>query len=190
MAPETEKPAPLIVAELIVTAEVPVEDRVTDCVVAVFTGSLPKLMLDELTLSVETDAFNCNANVCDVLPALAVRVTAWAVLTAVTVAEKLALVAPAATVTDPGTVTAELLLERLTANPPVDAAEFSETVHESVPAPVMEELVQETPVSTGVPVPLRLTVVEAPAEELLASTSVPLAAPAVLGLNWIVSVAV
>ena len=58
------------------------------------------------------------------------------------VAVKLAVVAPAATVTDEGTVTALLLLDRLTACPPVAAAAFSVTVQESVPAPVIDPLVQ------------------------------------------------
>jgi hypothetical protein len=64
------------------------------------------------------------------------------VLTADTVAVKLAVVDPAATATDAGTVTAELLLARLTANPPLGAAAFSVTEQLSVPAPVIDELVQ------------------------------------------------
>ena len=80
------------------------------------------------------------------------------VLTAETVAVKLALVAPAATVTDAGTVTALLLLDRLTAWPPVPAAAFSVTVQASVPAPVIDPLVQLSPLSTGCPVPLRAMV--------------------------------
>ena len=45
------KPAPAIVAELTVTGDVPVDVRVTDCVVAVFTVTLPKLKLAELTVN-------------------------------------------------------------------------------------------------------------------------------------------
>jgi hypothetical protein len=56
LAPETEKPVPLTVAELTVTAVVPVELKVIDCVVAVFTDTLPKLRLEELTLNVDTAA--------------------------------------------------------------------------------------------------------------------------------------
>jgi hypothetical protein len=56
---------------------------------------------------------------------------------------KLALVAFAATVTDPGTVTAELSLDRFTARPPVGAAAVNVTVQVSVPAPVIELLLQE-----------------------------------------------
>jgi hypothetical protein len=51
VTPETVKPVPLTVAALTVTAEVPLEDRVRVCVVAVFTLTLPNDRLDELTLS-------------------------------------------------------------------------------------------------------------------------------------------
>jgi hypothetical protein len=74
--------------------------------------------------------------------ALAVRVAVAALLTEETVAVKLAEVEPAATVTEAGTLTALLLLARLTASPPVVAAVFSETVQLSAPAPVIEVLVQ------------------------------------------------
>ena len=63
-------------------------------------------------------------------------------LTDETVAVKLAVVEPAATVTEAGTVTAELLLARLTAKPPVGAAALSATVQVSVPAPVIDPLAQ------------------------------------------------
>jgi len=124
------------------------------------------------------------------LPALAVSVAVCAVLTAVTVAVKLALVAPAATVTVAGTVTAELLLARFTAKPPVAAATLTVTVQLSVPAPVIEPFVQLSPVSTGTPVPLNATVVVVPVDELLVSVNDPLAAPATVGSNCTVSVAV
>jgi hypothetical protein len=80
-------------------------------------------------------------------------------------------VAPGATVTVAGTVTAELLLARLTANPPLAAATFSVTVQLSVPAPVIDPLVQLSPLNTGTPVPLRLIKVEVPLKELLVSVS-------------------
>jgi len=111
------------------------------------------------------------------------------VLTAVTVAVKLALVAPDATVTDVGTVTAELLLARFTVRAPL-AATFSVTVQLSVPAPAIEPFAQVSPLNTGTPVPLRLTTVEVPVEELLVKVSVPVAAPATVGSNCTVSVAV
>ena len=111
-------------------------------------------------------------------------------LTEETVAAKLALVAPAATVTLAGTVTAGLLLARLTAKPPVAAAAFRVTVQLSVPAPVIAPLLQLSPVSSGTPVPLRPTTVEEPVEELLVKVSEPETAPVAVGSNCTVSVAV
>ena len=70
------------------------------------------------------------------------------VVTAVTVAVNPALVAPAGTVTEPGTVTAELLLDRLTASPPVPAAAERLTVQLSLPAPVNEFFAQLSELST------------------------------------------
>ena len=100
------------------------------------------------------------------------------------------MVEPAATVTEAGTVTDELLLARLTVNPPVAAAAFSVTVQLSVPGSGDEPLVQLSALSTGTPVPLRLTAVEVPLEELLVRVSEPETAPAVVGSNCTVSVAV
>ncbi len=120
---------------------------------------------------------------------LAVSVTVWAVLTEVTVDAKLVVFAPAGTVTEAGTVTALLLLARLTANPPAAAIAFSVTVQLSVPAPVMEPLAQVRPLNIGIPVPVKLTVRAAPVEELLLMVSVPAAAPAAVGANCPVSVA-
>ena len=122
--------------------------------------------------------------------ALAVRVAVCAELTGATVAVNVALLAPAATVTEPGTVTLELLLERLTANPPVAALAFSVTVQLSVPAPVMELPEQLSALSTGTPDPLRLITVDVPLEELLVRVTEPDAAPAAVGSNWTVRVAV
>jgi hypothetical protein len=145
VAPETVKPVPVRVAALTVTAAVPVEDRVSVCVAAVFTLTLPKDRLDELTLSVGTEAPNFSAKVFDTLPALAVRVTVCAVLTEETVAVKMAVLALAFTSTEVGTVTALLLLARLTVNPPLPSASFSVTVQLSLPAPAMELLLQLSP---------------------------------------------
>jgi len=112
------------------------------------------------------------------------------VLTDKTVAVKLAVVAPAATVTDAGTVTAELLLVRLTANPPLAAATFSVTVQLSVPALVIDALLQVKPLNAGVPEPLRLITVDVPLDELLVKVNEPVSAPAAVGSNCTVSVAV
>jgi hypothetical protein len=112
------------------------------------------------------------------------------VVTALAVAVKLALVAPAAIVTDPGTVTAVLLLARLTAVALV-AAEVSVTVHATVPAPVSDPPLQERALSVGAtgacPVPLRLIVAVA---ALLLIAIDPAKEPAVAGSKLIVSVAV
>jgi hypothetical protein len=105
------------------------------------------------------------------------------VLTEETVAVKLALDAPDATVTVAGTVTAELLLARFTASPPVAAAAFSDTVQLSVPVPVIELFAQLSPVSTGTPVPLKPMAVVAPVDELLVSVRAPVTAPAAVGSN-------
>jgi len=76
VAPETEKPVPVTVAALTVTAAVPDEVRVTVCVVGVLTLTLPKLRLDALRLSVGMAAFSCSEKVWAALPALAVKVAA------------------------------------------------------------------------------------------------------------------
>jgi len=188
VAPETVNPLPLTAAALTVTAAVPVEDRVRVCVVAVFTFTLPKDKLDELTLSVGTAAPSCRAKVSATPLALAVRVVVCTVLTEETVAVKLAVVEPAATVTEAGTVTDELLLARFTVNPPVAAAAFRVTVQLSVPDPVNDPLVQLSPLNTGTPVPLRLTRVEVPLEELLVIANCPVTGPDTAGLNWMVNV--
>jgi hypothetical protein len=161
LAPDTENPVPLAVAEFTVTAPVPVEVSVTVCEAVVFTTTLPNEMLVAFRLRAGVAAFSCSEAASDVLPVEAVRVTVCAVLTEATFAVKVALVAVAGTVTEPGTVTALLLLVRATPTPPVGAAELSDTVHVVVPAPVNELLPQENALSVGVtpvPVPLRLTV--------------------------------
>ncbi len=117
------------------------------------------------------DAPSASEKVFDALPEPAERVAAVAVLTALTVAVKPALVAPDATVTDAGTLTAELLLARLTAKPPLAAAEFRVTEQSSVTAPDIEPLPQLNPLSTGIPAPLRPIAVDVPIEELLVKVS-------------------
>jgi len=67
---------------------------------------------------------------------------------------------------------------------------FSVTVQLSLPAPVNDPLAQLSAVSAGTPVPLRLINVEVPLDELLVRISCPVAAPAVVGSNCTVSVAV
>lgn len=190
VAPETEKPVPLTVAALMVTAAVPVEDRVTDWVAGEPTNTSPNEMLVALILSVDTPGPNCNVKVCAVPLALAVKVTVAEVLTAEIVAVKLPVVDPLATVTEAGTVTAELLLARLTLNPPLPAVAFNVTVQLSVSAPVIDPLVQFNALSPGTPFPLRLITVDVPVEELLVRVSEPVAAPPAVGSNCTVNVAV
>jgi hypothetical protein len=164
------KPVPLNVAELIVTGAVPVEVNVTGSVDAVFTVTLPNARLVGLMVNVATPAFNCSAKVLETPPALAVRVTACAVVTDDTVAVKPAVVALAGTSTVAGTVTAALLLANDTLKPPVPAGPLSVTVQASVPAPVIDAFVQDNPLkvpAAAVPVPVRAMTAVPLVEEVL-----------------------
>ena len=51
LPPTIVKPVPIIAPKFTVTGDVPVDVNVNDCVVAVFTGTLPKFRLEELTIS-------------------------------------------------------------------------------------------------------------------------------------------
>jgi hypothetical protein len=157
LAPETVNPLPAAVAALTVTDAVPVEDRVTDWVVVVFTLTLPNDKLVALIPRVGTLEPNSNANVSALSPDLAVSFTASGELTVPAVAVKLAFFTPDATVTDAGTVTAVLLLDRLTASPVLAATVFRVTVQMSDPAVVSDPLAQLSPLTHGRPVPFRPT---------------------------------
>ena len=61
------KPAPVMATELIVTGAVPVDVNVSDCVVAVFTVTLPKLNVAALTV-------NCGLGAAALVP---LRVTTF-----------------------------------------------------------------------------------------------------------------
>lgn len=135
----SEKPVPVTVRLLSVTACVPVELKVTVFVAAVFRTCEPNARLVVLNASVGVTAFSCRANVA-VPPAVSVAVCV--VVTEAAVAVKLAVVDPAATVTLAGTVTAVSLLTNATLWPPVGAAPLSVTAQASVPAPVRDVLVQ------------------------------------------------
>ena len=87
-------------------------------------------------------------------------------MTAVAVAVNVPDVAFAGTVTEVGTLTAALLLARLTTSPPAGAGAPKLTVHASLAAPVMELAAQEMAFIPDVPDPLILTVM-LPVEELL-----------------------
>jgi hypothetical protein len=119
---------------------------------------------------------------------VAESIAAWGVETDAVVAEKAVLAVPAATTTETGTVTEELLLARLTVKPPVAAAVFSVTVQASVAEPVIDEFAQAMALSTGRPAPVRLMAALGLVEELLLTVKVPFAAPATVGLNCTVSV--
>jgi hypothetical protein len=119
----------------------------------------------------------------DVFADVAVRVADCALLTEATLAVNDALVAVAGTVIEPGTVTALLLLERLTLWPPVGAEPDKLTVHVSASAPVMEVLLHDTALTVGVtvvPVPLKTTVAVG---ALLEIVNCPVSELAVVGLN-------
>jgi hypothetical protein len=121
------------------------------------------------------------------VPTVAFRVTDCAVITGETVALKAAVVAPVATVTEAGTVTAVLSLDRLTTSPPVGAAAFTVTWQASVAAPAMELLVQVTSVGTGVPVPLSAIVSVGFVDVWVVTVNVPVTAPAAVGANLTVN---
>jgi len=193
VAPETLYPAPLAVAPLTVSAAAPVEVSVTVCVVAVFTATLPNDRLDALTLSVEAHAFSVSEKLCELLDVDAVSVAVCAVLTAVAVAVKPALLVPLAICTDAGTVTAEFELARFTLMPPDGALLLTVTVHASVAAPVSELEVQVSDCTDGriamVPVPLSATVSVPPLVALLERTRLAETAPDAVGLNRTLTVA-
>lgn len=132
--------------------------------------------------------FNSRAKVSAAPPALAVSVTVCGELTEEMVAAKLALLAPAGTVTVAGTATDPLLLDKFTGNPLLAAAPFSATVQLSVAAPVSDELAQFSELSeivgvASIPVPSRPITMLAPFDALLAIVNWPVAAPAAVGEN-------
>lgn len=76
MAPETVNPVPATLAALTVTAEAPVELRVSVWLAAVFTLTLPNDRVDELTASEIEAASNCTPADAEMPVALADTVTA------------------------------------------------------------------------------------------------------------------
>jgi len=162
LPPDTENPLPVIESELMVTAAVPLEVKVTDLVTAVPTETLPNDNDVALRLNTGTAAFSCIAKVLDAPFALAAIVAACAVLTEATFAVNDAVEAPEANVRLVGTVTALLLLATVTLRPPDGAAELSETVQVVVLAPVNELPAHESALIDGAtvdPDPLKLIVV-------------------------------
>jgi hypothetical protein len=155
-APESVKPVPVSAAASTVTAALPVEVKVIDCVAGVLTWTLPKGTLAALRLSAGNPTFSCRAKAAETLPRLAVIITGCGVATEATFAVNVALNAPAGTVTVAGNVAAALLLDRATLTPPLGATAPNVTSQPSVPGPVMDALRQATESNGGVPVPLRL----------------------------------
>src|SRR6202021_1181298 len=175
-----------------VTGAVPVEVNVTGSVDAVFTVTLPKARLAGLMVSVGTAAFNCRTKLRETPPALAVKVTGCAVVTDDTVAVTPALRALAGTTTVAGTVTAALLLVNDTLKPPLPAGPLSVTVQASLPAPVIDALLQDSALkvaATAVPVPVRPITAVPLVEEVLWMVSWLVTAPAAVGSNFTLSVA-
>lgn len=146
---ESVNPAPASVARSTVTAVVPVEVKMTDCIADVLTRTLPKSTLAALILSVGTAACSCKVKLLETLPEVAVKVTVCPMATDETAAVKPTLAALAGTITDAGTVTADLLLDRLTFKPPLGAAVLKVRVQGSVPDPVIKPLLHETEFNTG-----------------------------------------
>ena len=105
---------------------------------------------------------------------LLVAVTTTAVLeeTAPAVARNTALVDPAATVTEAGTVSAALLSESATTRPPVGAAALRVTVQEVVPPAVTEVGAQESVLGTGSGVTVTEAVLEVPLPVAVTVTAV------------------
>ena len=147
--PEMVKPVPLTVAPFMVSAKVPLDERISVCVAGVLITTSPKPTVAEFTVSVGPPAPSCRVKVLVALLMLAIRVTVTELLTDETVAVNPAVVDPAGTVTDAGRVTALLLQDRPTANPPVGAAVLNVTVQLSVPAPVIDPLVHVSALSVA-----------------------------------------
>ncbi len=180
---DTEKPVPLAAAELTVTGAVPVEFNVIGCATGVFSITLPNPIDVAFTVKTAVAAFSCSETFWEALPAVAVRVADCAELTAAALAVNAAPVAVAGTITEAGTVTALLLLARLTVRPPVGAKPDKLTVQASASDPVIEVLLQEIALTVGVtavPVPLRLTVAVG---ALLEIVNCPVTELAPVGLN-------
>jgi hypothetical protein len=119
-------------------------------------------------------------------PSLAVSVTSRGVETEDAVASKLTLVAPAGTVTVAGTVSEELLEERFTVTPPLEAVALSVTEQASVPVSGIEPLAHVKELTGGAlinPIPLMATTGSASVPALLVMESWPVAAPDVEGLK-------
>lgn len=118
--------------------------------IGVFTAVEPNAMLVALTPIVETTPVRFMANAADVAAEVAFRVALCVFPTADTFAVNPALVPPDGTVTLAGTTTFALLLVRPTANPVLDAAALSLTVHATFTNPETVALPHETELTPAV----------------------------------------
>ena len=99
--------------------------------VQVLTALWPRLVALQAMPDTSTGASRPIVAVCELLPSVAVTVALWLLaIVAAAVALKVAVVAPAATVTEAGTVSEPLLLASVTPDPPAGAVWVSVTVHE------------------------------------------------------------
>jgi hypothetical protein len=197
------KPAPVITTEFTVTVEVPVDVSVNDCVVAVFTATLPKLRLATLT-------DNCGLAAAVLVP---LRVTiavlpvdellliiTWPLADPVVVGPNCTCsvsacpgfnvtgklppprLKPAPEITTEFTVTAAVPLDVSVNDCVVD--EFTVTL----PKLKLAALTDNCGLAAAVLVPLRVTIAALPVDELLLIATWPLADPVVVGLNCTCSV--
>jgi hypothetical protein len=203
LPPTIENPAPLVTAELTVTGEVPVEVRVSDCVVAVFTVTLPKLSVAALIvnwglgaavlvpLSVTVDVLPVEESLLIVSWALAVPVVVGSNCTCsvkdwvgFSVAGKLppTIENPVPLITAEFTVTGDVPVEVRVSDCVV--AVFTVTL----PKLSVAALNVNWGLGAAVLVPLRITVDVLPVEELLLIVNWPFAVPVVVGSNCTCSV--
>jgi hypothetical protein len=92
----------------------------------------------------------------------AVTTAVWVLVTAPALAVKLAMMVPAATLTDPGTVNAASLLDSVTVKPPEPAGLDSVTVHVEVPPELTVAGVQKSELKDASGERIMLAVCELP----------------------------
>jgi hypothetical protein len=191
VTPETVKPEPVTATPLIITAAVPVDDRVSVWVAGVFTVTLPNIKLVALIASVGTDVFNCKLKVCELPVVLAVSITVWELVTGeAAVAVNAALVALAGTIIDAGSITALELLAKATARPPAGAVAFRVTEQMSVPLSVIALAAQLNFFTCGTAFADSLIFLFEFVVAFELSVSCPVAIPDDFGSNWTVMIAV
>ena len=197
--PTIVKPAPVITAELTVTADVPEEVSVTDRVFAVFTVKLPKLSLDALIVNcglaaavpVPLKATTAVPPVVELLLMLSCPVTApvavganWTCSARVWFGFSVAGTVPPTIVKPAPVIAAELTV---TADVPeevsVNVCVFA-VFTVSLPKLRLGALIVNCGFAAAVPVPLRATAAVPPVVELLLMLSCPVTAPVAVGANW------